>query len=315
MTERSLSREQVDRLLELIDKGEISLDEGPARPYPLRQVDLGPVRGAVERWLEETARSLENWLIVNVSNKMNCSSGGFVPRAGPIQAPPAALVLIRAGDQDAMLSVWDREIVEALIGGLLGYKFSGGLPKANTSRQLSEIDLRMLKRGAQGLAEGLTLAWPRAGGTKFEVQAVSSDLGSLDRSSGAAPAMAANIIVRLGETILGRVEFSLPGWIGRELRSAAEGSPLPTDGAPEMREVVSSLEVDVEIRVPMGEFTLKQILALEQGEELTLPSPTRALVQTEGVTVVEGVPGIVDGQWAVAVGPPAEGEDHGDERG
>ena len=127
--------------------------------------------------------------------------------------------------------------------------------------------------------------------------------------------MAANIIVRLGETILGRVEFSLPGWIGRELRSAAEGSPLPTDGAPEMREVVSSLEVDVEIRVPMGEFTLKQILALEQGEELTLPSPTRALVQTEGVTVVEGVPGIVDGQWAVAVGPPAEGEDHGDERG
>ena len=127
--------------------------------------------------------------------------------------------------------------------------------------------------------------------------------------------MAANILVRLGETILGRIEFSLPGWIGRELRAVNEASPVPTDGSPEMRDVVTGLEVDVEIRVPVGEFTLKQILALEEGVELLLPSPARAVIQTEGVTVLEGVPGIVDGQWAVAVGPPAEGEDHGDERG
>jgi hypothetical protein len=313
MTERSLSREQVDRLLELIDKGEISLDEGPARPYPLRQVDLGPVRGAVERWLEETARAMENWLILNVSNKMTCTSGGFVPRAGPIKAPPAALALIGAGEQDALVSVWERDVVEALLGGMLGYKFTAALPKVNESRQLTEIDLRMLQRGAQGLAQGLTQAWPR-GDQKFTVEGVSSDLGGLDQGSGAAPAMAANIIVRLGESILGRIEFSLPGWIGRDLRAVGEAATPLTGGSPEMRDVVSGLELDVEIRVPVGEFTLKQILALEKGDELVLPSPARALVQTEGVTCLEGVPGIVDGQWAIAVGPTEEGEDHGDER-
>ena len=310
MNERSLTREQVDRLLELIAKGELSLDEGPARPYPPHEVELGPVQGVVERWIEEMARQLENWLIMNVNNGLSCTSGGLLARTGPIQAPPAALVLIAGGDQEALLTVWERPLVEAIIAGMLGYSFEAANPTVNLHRQLTEIDLRMLQRAAQGLSRAMTAGWPRGDGQDFQVGEVSSDLGSLRGRFSESPSMACTLMVRMGENILGMIEFALPGWVGKELRSDDVVRSAESETTAEMRETIGGLEVELEVCVPVGEFTLRQILAFEVGDEIDLPAPPRARMEASGVACVEGEPGIIEGRWAVAVGPFEEGEGH-----
>jgi len=313
MAERSLSREQVDRLLDAIDRGEIQLDEGPARPYPPRQVDLGPVRGVVERWVDDAARLMENWLILQVSNSMTCSSAGLVPR-GTVKAPPAALSLIRCEDEEPFLCVWDRDLADAMIAGMLGYTFPGdGYQSSDADRPFTEIDLRMLGRAASGLAQALTGSWPRHDGRVFTVEQVAGDSGALGESANKAPAMAGHVVVRVGDAVVGGVEFALPGWIGRELRTVAEERDPADEGAPEMREVISSLDMDVEILVPVGQFTLRQLLDLDEGEQLDLPSPLSALLVAGGVACKKGVPGIIDGRWAVSIGSVAEGEEHADE--
>ena len=313
MTERSLSREQVDRLLDAIDRGEISLDEGPARPYPPRQVDLGPVRGVVERWVDDAARLLENWLILQVSNSMTCSSAGLMPR-GTIKAPPAALSLVRCDDEEPLVCMWDRDLADAMIAGMLGYTFPGdGYESSDSKRSFTEIDLRMLGRAATGLAQALTNSWPRGDGRVFEVAQVAGDAGALGESPNKGPAMAGHVVVRVGDEAVGGVEFALPGWIGRELRSVAEETDTVDEGAPEMREVISSLDMDVEVLVPVGQFTLRQLLDLREGEQFELPSPLTAVLRAGGVACQHGVPGIIDGRWAVSVGSLAEGEEHADE--
>jgi len=312
MPERSLSREQVERLLDAIDKGEIRLDEGPAKPYPPRQVDLGPVRGVVERWVDDTARLLENWLILQVSNTMTCSSAGLVPR-GTVKSPPAALSLVRCEDEEPLLCVWDRDLADAMIAGMLGYTFPGdGYQAASPDRPFTEIDLRMLGRAAGGLAQALTGSWPRRDGRQFEVAQVAGDAGALDEPANKAPAMAGHVVVRVGDAAVGGVEFALPGWIGRELRTVAEEQKAVDEGAPEMREVISSLDMDVEVLVPVGQFTLRQLLDLTEGEQLDLSSPLSAVLVAGGVVCQEGTPGIIDGRWAVSIGPG--GEEHADER-
>jgi len=310
MTERSLTREQVDRLLELIADGQLSLEEGPARPYPPREVELGPVQGVVERWIEEMARHMENWLIVNVCNDLSCSSGGLVARAGTIKSPPAALVLIGGGDQEALLTVWERPLVEAIIAGLLGYSFEAANPTVNHLRQLTEIDLRMLQRAAQGLSHAMAVGWPRGVDQVFQVLEVANDPGSLGNRSTENPSVACNLWVDMGPTRLGVIEFALPGWVGKELRSDDVTRGTMNETSSEMRETVGGLEVEFEVQVPVGEFTLRQILAMEKGDEIDLPTPLNARMEANGVACLEGEPGIIEGRWAVAVGPFVEGEEH-----
>lgn len=313
MAERSLTRDQVDRLLQAIDSGEISLDEGPARPYPPRHVDLGPVRGVVERWVEDAARLLENWLILHVSNKMTCHFSGLVPRGGAVEAPPAALALIRCGDDDPILSVWDRDLVDGLVAGMLGYSFAVARPETDARRNLTEIDLRMLRRAVSGFTLALTNSWPRVDGRTFEAVEVGTDQASMTDAASSMPAMAGNVQIRVAGEVVGGIEFALPGWVGRELRSLADERETGDEGSPEMREVVGSLEVDVDVSVPVGQYTLRQILEMEVGEELVLPTPMRAILEASGLAFLEGVPGLVEGRWAVAVETRPEGEKNGGE--
>jgi hypothetical protein len=314
MSDRSLSREQVDRLLQMIDRGEVDLNEGPARAFPPRQVDLGPVRGVLERWLEDLTRQLESWLILHVSNLATCSVGGLVPRTSRVQAPPAGISVIGSGDQEPILAVWDRDVIDVVIGGMLGFDFSTSTPAGpDEPRPLTEIDLRMLGRAANGLADALSLAWPRRDGRVFEVTQVTGDRGAIALQESNGPTMVASVVVRIRGEVVGSVEFAVPGWSARELRALAGPETEHVQGAPEMRAAVSELDLDLEVGVSVGRFTLRQILALNSGEELVLPSPPTALLRAGDVTVAEGVPGVVDGRWAVVV-TPTEGEEDDGER-
>ena len=313
MSDRSLSREQVDHLLDLIDQGEVTLDEGPARAYPPRQVDLGPVRGVLERWLEDLSRQLENWLILHVSNLATCVAAGIVPRTHQVQAPPNGLSVIGSGDDEPLLAVWDRDVVDVVIGGMLGFDFSTSIPRGpEDPRALTEIDLRMLGRATGGLAAALTAAWPRRDGREFEVLQVTGDRGAVALPAASGPSMVASVMVRIRSEVVGGVEFPVPGWCARELRALAGAEVETVQGAPEMREAVRELDVDLEVGIGVGRFILRQILALSSGEELVLPSPPLARVRAGDVIVAEGVPGVVDGHWAVVV-TPAEGRGESEE--
>ena len=278
MPEPSLNREQVDRLLELVADGALDLEEGPAQLYPPRQVDLGAVQGDVERWLEDAARRLENWMVIHVADTLRCSSAGLVPRAGQLGSPPAGLALLGcSGGQDPLLSVWDRALVDALVSGMLGGAVSAS-GAADSNRTLTEIDLRMMRRAAEGLARALSRAWPRETERVFEVQALAADPSALPGGSAPPPSMAARFRIGLVDQPLGGIEFRMPGWIARDLRVENKGPGQQRRGNPEMREALGSLEVDVEVAVKAGTFTLNQILALEAGDELALPAPPRAVV-------------------------------------
>ncbi len=312
MSEPSLSREQVDRLLELVDQGELDLDEGPAQFYPPRQVDLGAVQGDVERWLEDAARRLENWLIIHVSDILRCSSAGLVPRAGQLGSPPAGLALLGcSGGQDPLLSVWDRELVEPLVSGMLGGVIAAADGSTVQGRALTEIDLRMMGRTAVGLGRALTRAWPRETARVFEVVALAGDPSALPGGSTPPPSMAARFHIGTVDASLGGIEFRMPGWIARDLRSENKAPERRRQGSPEMREALGTLEVDVDVVVPAGTFTLHQILGLAEGDELSLPAPPRAVLQAGDMPYAVGVPGSIEGRWAVAIAPPAEGDDDG----
>ncbi len=314
MSEPSLNREQVDRLLALVADGELDLDEGPAQLYPPRQVDLGAVQGDVERWLEDAARRMESWLIIHVSDTLRCQSAGLVPRAGQLGSPPAGLALLGCnGGQDPLLSVWDRGLVDAMVSSMLGgpVKASAGA----SERPLTEIDLRMMRRAAEGLARALSRAWPRETEREFDVQAMASEPTALPGGSAPPPSMAARFTIGMVDGALGGIEFRMPGWIARDLRTEVRAPQARRQGSPEMRDALGSLEVDVDVMVPAGTYTLAQILELKAGDEFALPAPPVAVLQAGDTPYMVGIPGSIEGRWAVAIAPPAEGEDDGTQDG
>ena len=314
MTEPSLNREQVDRLLELVADGELDLQEGPAQLYPPRQVDLGAVQGDVERWLEDAARRMESWLIIHVSDTLRCRSKGLVPRAGQLGSPPAGLALLGcAGGQDPLLSVWDRGLSDAMVSAMLGGPVKPAV--GASERSLTEIDLRMLRRAAEGLARALSRAWPRQTEREFNVQAMASEPTALPGGSAPPPSMAARFNIGQADASLGGIEFRMPGWIARDLRNEVRPAQGQRRGSPEMRDALGSLEVDVDVMVAAGTFTLAQILALEIGDEFALPAPPTAVLQAGDTPYMVGIPGSIEGRWAVAISPTVEGEDDGNQDG
>lgn len=316
MSEPSLNREQVDRLLELVADGALDLEEGPAQLYPPRQVDLGAVQGDVERWLEDAARRLENWMVIHVADTLRCASAGLVPRAGQLGSPPAGLALLGcSGGQDPLLSVWDRGLVDALVSGMLGGVVSANGAAEAAERTLTEIDLRMMRRAAAGLARALSRAWPRETERVFGVEALAADPSALPGGSAPPPSMAARFRIGLVDQPLGGIEFRMPGWIARDLRTETKSPTQQRRGNPEMREALGSLEVDVDVEIHAGTFTLKQILALKAGDEMALPAPPRAVLQAGDTPYAIGIPGSIEGRWAVAIAPPAEGDDDGRQDG
>lgn len=246
---------------------------------------------------------LENWLIVHVSDQFRCSLHGLVPRSGFSGSEGAGLALIGTGDdREPFLSVWDMQLVDSLISGMLGFDFTAQVPiSGDEERKFTAIDLRLVFRAATGLAEALTYGWPRQNDTQFSVIDVSSDAASLTGENSARPSMAARFEVYLGPDVLGGIEFRMPGWVAKLLRSTTEERDPVADGSPEMKDALSWLNVELEAFVPVGEFTLDEILSLQVGDELLLPSNPTAVLRTGDVDTLHGVPGIVEGQWAISV--------------
>ncbi len=303
MAEPSLSRDQVENLLEALAEGQIDLDGGQTESYPPQQLDLGPIQGELEWWLQETARMLENWLIVHVSDQFRCTLRGMVPRSGFTGNETAGLALIGTeDDREPFLSVWDMPLVDALISGMLGFDFTAQVPIAgDEERKLTEIDLRLVRRAANGLSDALTYGWPRNHDTSFTVLAASSDVASLPGDHSARPSMAARFEVFLGPDVLGGIEFRMPGWVAKLLRSHTEQGDPVADGSQEMKDSLSWLNVDLEAFVSVGEFTLDEILSLQVGDELMLPTNPTATLRAGDVDTVHGIPGIIEEHWAISV--------------
>ncbi len=315
MAATTLTQEQIAQISAAMARGEIDLDDGPAQSYPPRQPDLGAVVGDLERWLVHAARDLERWLIVHVDDHFRCSCAGLVPRSSDAVASSAGFTLIgTTGDEDPLTVTWDRPLVDGIVEGMLGYDFTSPVEFApDPSRPLTSIDLRLLTRVAGGLAEALGAAWPLDDGRAFTVQAVAADQGTLASQTAAGPSMGARFDVSVLSRDLGAIEFSLPGWLPRVLRTRGNGHALVHARHDEMREALSSLSLDLDGEIVVGTVNLEDVLAMKAGDVLTLDQPARAVLTSGGIVCFEGAPGTMDGKWAIALSP--EGGGGGDHDG
>jgi len=310
MGEPYLTPDQVRQLVALVRDGEVPLDDMPAMRYPPRELDLGSAEGEVERWLEETAGTLENWAIVHLSDRMQCRSAGLVPRSGLAGVPPGGCAALTpdSGAEDLCV-VFERRVIDVIIEATLGQVIAlDEEPEAGGFRPLTEIDLRLLGRVARGLAESLERSWPQAHGRRFEVSVVTGDAAALPGGRMTAPSMAARIDLLFDDDLVGGIEFRMPAWIPRELRAPIAQRTEHQFGSDLALQMVESIEIEVEASLPLGPTTLQTLRALKPGMELAVRVPV-ARIEAEGIPVMQGSIGMVEEAWAVSVEVPDGGED------
>ena len=108
-------------------------------------------------------------------------------------------------------------------------------------------------------------------------------------------------MTRIGIIICDRYRGCAGGKCLRALRERA----TPADPEPmrneDMKRSVAALPVDIEASIPVGTYTLREILALKANDVIELHPPLRVDVSAGGVESFTGTPGNVGGRWAVSI--------------
>lgn len=314
--ERILSEEELQALLkaaqELPPPGAPRIAPGEAVPYDLTSQGR-PVRGplpALDMVDDRFARALRATLTGSLRRRADATPAGrtFVKieevLAGlPI---PSCLVLFRLEPlRGTGLLILDPTLVYATLDAFLGARASSD--EAAELRELTGIEQRIVGRLSRALLEDLAKAWR-------PVVEVSSEFLQIELNPqfvSVLPAHAVVVDTRIGIDLEGRrthlrtlISYAgLEPWKDRLVSGVHFHEPGDDSLRPRLWERLQSTAVSVRAELGHTRITVRQLLALNTGDVLTLDASIDegAILRVEGTRKAAGRPIVSRGAYAVRV--------------
>ena len=317
----TLSQDEVDALLKGMRDGEVSLDETAAgselRPYNL----VGEERSVSRQFpgLEIVHDRLVRHLRQSFSGLLGTSVGLEITSADLIRyaryrnrleaGSPLSLFSIVPLHGNGLLALGPSlmfQLVDRVFGG------QGVAPDAVEPREYSPVEMQVVGRVAALILSDLEQAWSMV--TKLECRFLRTEMNAAVVPIAASEEM---IFVLELECDLGagpaRFTMALPLGILEPVRNAVSETQKPAAApdlswVPALREAIHDADVDLSVELGRRELSAGDLLHLEVGHILHLPTRPEDPVSicVEGERIFSGTAGTNRGQHAVRILSAAE---------
>jgi flagellar motor switch protein FliM len=218
----------------------------------------------------------------------------------------AMLSFAVAGQPGQGLLALEPEVVENLVEGLMGGAGAGLNGKSNSRmfRPVTALDVRVSRRVLEGFLDDLGEAWNPSEPLQLGVTGVDTS-GVVARSwDDSVPVVAALLEVSVGKRLLGMVGLVVPRGAVDTVAdpgsvSEAAGAER-TDQGPILGEL-PEFSVDVQVQLGSKRMSVRELLALTEGDVVFLEGRPAAVGIVQGVPKFEGTPGRKNGNKAIRI--------------
>ncbi len=193
-------------------------------------------------------------------------------------------------------------LVEALMGGAKNPDPGGG---KRGRRTVTELDLRVLQRLAGAFLDDVGRVWNPSEPLELTVTGADTT-GVIARSyADSSSVVAALLEASLGKRMIGMLGIVLPrGAVEVMADPVTSESPGKAGGAimdGPLADMVPSFEVAIEVLLGRKRISVKELLALSEGDVVFLEGKKRAVAHVQGVPKLLGVPGSRNGNKALRI--------------
>lgn len=200
------------------------------------------------------------------------------------------------------------EVVERIVEGLMGGAANSRTEPAAGRRGVrptTQLDLRVCQRLVLAFLSDLFQAWNPS--EPLQVQITGADAtGVVARSiENSTPVVVALIEVSIGKRMLGMVGIATPRGAVDRLADPTSHDEAAESGQPRtpgpIAEELAQIKVDVDVTIGSKQISVRDLLALGEGDVIFLDPRRDALGRVQGVPKFVGVPGIRNGHKAIRV--------------
>jgi flagellar motor switch protein FliM len=192
-------------------------------------------------------------------------------------------------------------LVEALMGGAKNPEAGGG---RRGRRSVTELDLRVLQRLVGAFLDDLGRVWNNAEPLELTITGADTT-GVVARSyAESTPVVVALMEASLGKRMIGMIGIVLPrGAVDVMADPATSEAPRTFRGYMDgpMAELVPDFEVSIEVLLGSKRLSVRELLALSEGDVVFLEGKKRAVAHVQGVPKLLGVPGSRNGNKALRI--------------
>jgi flagellar motor switch protein FliM len=187
-----------------------------------------------------------------------------------------------------------------------GERMLGGAGRIATPRRSRTIiELRLLRRLTEIVAAAYEAAWRPLSRMRFDVTALQADRGVLDQFDPAQTVAVFEVQIVIGRAQVDGFRVLLPGVMLAPLRELLEGRMARLDRADgRWRDAIESAAGDAGVELAAKfkrRMPLRKVLSLAVGDVLAVDAPGDTVGEINGMTVLTGRSGSVDGRTAVEV--------------
>lgn len=211
-----------------------------------------------------------------------------------------------AGQPGQGLLALEPEVVEQVVEGMMGGATIGFQSKgaARMFRPVTALDLRVSRRVLTGFLEDVGYAWNPAEPMQTTITGADTS-GVMARSwDDSVPVIAALLEVSVGKRLLGMVGLVLPRGASDILADPGRPDAGPGSAASGQGPILHELPefaVNVEVHLGRKRMSVRELLALVEGDVVFLEGRQAAVGVVEGVPKFVGVPGKSNGNKAICV--------------
>lgn len=213
-----------------------------------------------------------------------------------------------AGQPGQGLLALEPEIVERVVEGLMGGAEVGQRGRSGGGRRafrsVTQLDLRVCQRVIVAFLEDLGQVWNPAEPLQTTVTGADTTGVVAKTYADSTPVVAGLIEIAIGTRLLGMIGVVMPRGAVDALADPAasdDHDDEPVEHGPMAREL-EGFEVDVEVTVGHKRMSVRELLALGEGDVLYFEGGTKDAIGTvQGVPKFTGTPGRKNGNKAIRI--------------
>lgn len=316
MSEQRLSGEELDTLLDGVEKGEVEIEEGAAPEADVRVFDFDDQYNVLIGRMSRLAKVHENLV-----KELTASIGDLVGREPSVQvayvnacrfgecasrlAPPLALHLVQVNPEHrTALFALDAALAYIMVDQYFGG--GGNLKGKQSSLALSPTETRMSKQIASVLARDLGRAWHGAHDFTFtltEALAHPDDIRVFRAAE-----IVFEVALQIGfEDTFGEARVILPYSLIEQIRDDLLGEAGSDDDVADslwqsaLARQVNTATVSLSGTIEGVRMNLKRLVELAPGDVIAINMPELISVNVEGVPAFRAMFGAANGHHAVKI--------------
>jgi len=216
----------------------------------------------------------------------------------------AMLGFIVPGLPGSGLVVLEPEVVDKLVEALMGGAGQAAAASKGGRRSVSDLDLRVVQRMVSAFLVDLGRVWNPAEPLQPSITGADTTGVVARVYADSTPIVAGLIEVAMGSKVIGMIGVVLPrGAVDVMADPASSNEPRSFSGEYDgpLADAVPDFMVQVDVALGRRKMSVRELLALSEGDVLFLEGRRQAVGEVQGVPKLLGVPGVRNGNKAIRI--------------